>query len=64
MAKLTIMEKKKTKPMVWYVTKNGINLYEVFRAGVIFGGVHSDTGWKEDEWLAALEASLPEGWDK
>lgn len=47
-----------------YVTKDGINLYDVFKAGASFGRLKADRAevslWTEAEWVAALEASLPQ----
>jgi hypothetical protein len=47
-----------------YITKDGINLYDVFRAGASFGRPKADRLnaplWTEAEYVAALEASLPE----
>jgi hypothetical protein len=46
-----------------YVTKDGINLYDVFKAGASFGRLKADRAevslWTEAEWVAALETSLP-----
>jgi hypothetical protein len=42
----------------WYATKDGISLYDIFGAGVLFGRVHGYQ-YTEDEWYAALERSLP-----
>jgi hypothetical protein len=46
-----------------YITKDGINLYDVFKAGASFGRLKADhlkvPLWTEGEYVAALEASLP-----
>jgi len=44
----------------WYVTKDGINLYDLFLAGIGFGQAHRNNNWTEDEWYEALEAALPQ----
>jgi hypothetical protein len=41
-----------------YVTKDGVNLYDLFRAGVRFGARHSAFRYTEAEWFAALEEAL------
>jgi hypothetical protein len=50
----------------WYVTEDGVNLYDLFRAGIGFGQAHTkfrkDAGgsmWTEEEWYDALEGALP-----
>jgi hypothetical protein len=54
----------KETTMKSYVTKDGINLYDVFKAGASFGRLKADRAevslWTEAEWVAALEASLPQ----
>ena len=58
--------------MKHYFTKDGINLYDVFKAGVGFGRTKTllearrrgkaveAPAWTEKEWRQALEAALPE----
>lgn len=50
----------------WYVTEDGVNLYDLFRAGIGFCQAHTehreDAGgrmWTEQEWYDALESALP-----
>jgi hypothetical protein len=43
-----------------YITREGINLYDVFKAGIGFCQAHPNHNWTEEEWYAALEAALPE----
>lgn len=48
--------------MKWYVTEDGVNLYNLFRAGIGFGQAYAYRGgrkWTEQEWYDALEAALP-----
>ena len=49
----------RAKQLLWYMTEDGVNLYNVFRAGIRFAGTHSNNDWTEDEWYEALEAALP-----
>jgi hypothetical protein len=53
----------KESTMKRYITKDGINLYDVFEAGASFGRLKADRLkvplWTEAECVAALEASLP-----
>ena len=44
-----------------YVTKDGVNLYDLFRAGIGFAQAHRNNNWTEQEWYEALEAALPQG---
>lgn len=41
-----------------YITKDRVNLYDVFRAGVLFGTTHRESSYTEAEWYAALESAL------
>ena len=49
----------RTNKLLWYMTGDGVNLYDVFRAGIRFAETHSNNNWTEDEWYEALEAALP-----
>jgi len=49
----------RTKQLLWYMTEDGVNLYDVFCAGIRFGFTHTNEKWTEDEWYQALEAALP-----
>jgi len=48
--------------MKYYHSENypdGVNLYDLFRAGVLFAKLHSEKQYTEAEWYAALDAALP-----
>jgi hypothetical protein len=48
------------KILKWYVTEDGVNLYDLFRAGIGFGQARpKGATWTEQEWCDALEAALP-----
>jgi hypothetical protein len=42
-----------------YITEDGVNLYNVFKAGIGFAMAHRNNQWREEEWYEALEAALP-----
>ena len=42
-----------------YITEDGVNLYNLFKAGIGFGQAHRNMQWTEEEWYEALEAALP-----
>jgi hypothetical protein len=42
-----------------YITKEGVKLYNVFKAGIRFARAHRNNQWREEEWYEALEAALP-----
>jgi hypothetical protein len=46
-------------PIKLYVTQDGVNLYNVFKQGVLFGQGHPEGQWAEQEWYDALDAALP-----
>jgi hypothetical protein len=52
-------ERDKRMSMKWYVTEDGVNLYDLFSAGVAFGRSLPNATWTEQEWYDALEAMLP-----
>jgi hypothetical protein len=47
----------------WYVTEEGVNLYDLFKAGIGFCQAHTRYAggrkWTEQEWYDALESALP-----
>jgi hypothetical protein len=42
-----------------YITEDGVNLYDLFSAGVQFARKNRNNQWREEEWYEALEAALP-----
>jgi hypothetical protein len=43
----------------YFVTKDGVNLYELFNAGIRFGETHVLRDWTPEEWVGALEQHIP-----